>query len=150
MKVSESLCTIFGIGRAPVAPGTLASAFALVIAWPLAVLGGRGPVLLAAIAATAVGVWASNNYVRSTKNNDPSECVIDELSGQWITLAFAPVTPRAYVIAFLLFRFFDILKPWPISRLERLPGGFGVMADDLGAALAAGAVIAALAHAGLF
>ncbi len=147
MKVSESLSTVFGIGRAPFAPGTVASAFALVIGWPIAVIGGRGYLLLAGIVVAAIGAWASELYVRDMKEPDPSECVIDEVCGQWIALAFAPVSWVAYVVAFVLFRVFDIVKPWPISRLERLPGGLGVMADDLGAAVATGILVAALAHA---
>jgi phosphatidylglycerophosphatase A len=75
--------------------------------------------------------------------------VIAELAGQWIVCAFAPLSILAYVAAFILFRIFDILKPWPIGRLEHLPGGLGIMADDWGAAVYAGAIIAGLAHAGV-
>lgn len=102
--------------------------------------------LVAAIAALAIGAWASEVYARETNNSDPSECVIDELAGQWIACAFAPLSLPAYALAFLLFRVFDITKPWPIRRLERLHGGIGIMFDDVAAALLAGAIIAVLAH----
>jgi phosphatidylglycerophosphatase A len=149
VRFRDQLVTMFGIGRAPVAPGTAASFVALLLAWPIAFWGGRFLLLFAGIAASAIGAWASEHYARETGRSDPSECVIDELAGQWIACAFAPVSLIAFVLAFLLFRLFDMTKPWPISRLEHLPGGFGIMADDLGAALAAGVIIAALAHAGI-
>lgn len=140
---------LFGVGRVSVAPGTAASFVALVLAWPIALWGGRFVLLMAAIAASAIGTWASDIYARDVGRSDPSECVIDELAGQWIVCAFAPLTIAAYLVAFLLFRLFDMTKPWPISRLERLPGGLGIMADDLGAALVAALIIAVLAHAGV-
>ena len=102
--------------------------------------------MLAAIIAFAVGAWASELYVARTKANDPCECVVDELAGQWIACAFAPVSLAGYVLAFVLFRLFDIWKPWPIRHVERLHGGLGIMADDVVAALMAGAILAVLAH----
>jgi phosphatidylglycerophosphatase A len=147
MKVSTAIATLFGIGRAPVAPGTVASVVAVLLAWPIALYGGRAALLVAGIAASAIGAWAGDHYARDTKQTDPSECVVDELAGQWIVCAFAPVNFLAFLLAFVLFRLFDIFKPWPISRLERLPGGLGIMADDLGAALAAALIVAICAHA---
>jgi len=149
MKWSTQIATLFGIGRVPLAPGTVASLLAFVLAFPLAGWGGRLAVLMAGIVASAIGAWAAEHYARDSNNPNPSECVIDELAGQWIACAFAPFTFWAFLLAFILFRFFDIVKPWPISRLERLHGGLGIMADDLGAALASGAIIAVLAHARL-
>jgi phosphatidylglycerophosphatase A len=146
MKASAAIATLFGIGRAPVAPGTVASVVALILAWPIVLYGGRFGLLAAGIAASAIGSWAGEHYAHDTKQADPSECVVDELAGQWIACAFAPVSFLAFLFAFVLFRIFDILKPWPISKLEKLPGGFGIMADDLGAAVAAGVIIAICAH----
>jgi phosphatidylglycerophosphatase A len=146
MKLSAAIATVFGIGRIPVAPGTVASVVALILAWPIVIYGGRFGLLAAGIAASAIGAWAGEHYANDTKQADPSECVIDEVAGQWIACAFAPVSFLAFLLAFVLFRIFDILKPWPISRLERLPGGVGIMADDIAAAVAAGAIIAILAH----
>jgi phosphatidylglycerophosphatase A len=83
------------------------------------------------------------------QKTDPKECVIDELAGQWIACAFAPLSPVAYLLAFILFRAFDITKIWPVSRAERLHGGLGIMADDVVAALMAGAIIAVPAHLNL-
>lgn len=144
--LATNLATLWGLGRSRYAPGTVASVAALPLAWGIALLGGRVSLLVAAIAALAIGAWASEVYARETNNSDPSECVIDELAGQWIACAFAPLSLPAYALAFLLFRVFDITKPWPIRRLERLHGGIGIMFDDVAAALLAGAIIAVLAH----
>jgi phosphatidylglycerophosphatase A len=157
MKIYESLATLFGIGRVRTAPGTVASLVALILAYPVAATGGRFMLLAGGLVANAVGAWACDVYAREKGQKDPPECVIDEFAGQWIACAFVPLSPFSFaplsllgfVLAFVLFRIFDIAKPWPISRLERLPGGLGIMADDLAAGLAAGVIIAVLAHAGL-
>ncbi len=150
LRLAEPLATLFGIGRVPSAPGTAASAVALPLAWIIAEFGGRFALLFAAIVAFAVGSWACEIYARSKGNPDPSECVIDELAGQWIVCAFAPLSIPAYILAFILFRVFDILKPWPINITERrVPGGLGIMADDVVAGLMASLIIAVLAHLGI-
>jgi phosphatidylglycerophosphatase A len=150
-KVYTSIATAFGVGYSRIAPGTAASIVALPFAWLIAISGGRFALLLAAILATASGAWACELYAHEKKENDPSECVIDEVAGQWIACAFVPSNNilLGYALAFVLFRFFDIVKPWPISAAERLPGGFGIMADDVVAGLFAGIIIAILAHLGL-
>jgi phosphatidylglycerophosphatase A len=137
---------MFGVGYARYAPGTMGSLVALPLAWLIAFEWGRFVLLVASILALAVGGWASELYAARTQNVDPKECVIDELAGQWIACAFAPVSIPAYILAFILFRVFDITKLWPVSRAERLHGGVGIMADDVVAALMAGAIIAVLAH----
>ena len=90
-----------------------------------------------------MGCWASGVYIAAGDDPDPSPVVIDEVAGQWLTLLVAPLDLAWYALAFVLFRFFDILKPWPIGWLERrVPGALGVMLDDVAAALAAMAVLA--------
>ena len=147
---SAPIATLFGIGRFPYAPGTLASAFALPLAAAIQYLAGPYGVLAAAIIATLIGLWASAHYVRLTGNPDPSECVVDELAGQWFACALAcllaPFTIISYGLAFLLFRLFDITKLWPVSAAERAPGGVGVMLDDVVAGLMAGAFILIARH----
>lgn len=84
----------------------------------------------------AIGVAASDLYARANGVKDPPEVVIDEVAGQCLTLIVVPLAPLSYVIGFLLFRFFDIAKPFPIRWLERkLPGGYGIMLDDTVAAI---------------
>ena len=148
-RTARAIATLFGVGYVRYAPGTAASIIALPVAWVLAMAGGRLLVLLAGILVLAIGAWASEIYAAETHKFDPSECVIDEVAGQWIACAFAPLSLIAYALAFLLFRVFDVLKPWPIRYLERLHGGIGIMADDVAAALIAAAIIAVLAHLGL-
>jgi phosphatidylglycerophosphatase A len=79
--------------------------------------------------------------------HDPGAVVIDEVAGQWLTLTVAPLEPLAYLLGFVLFRIADVLKPWPASWLDRRVGGaFGVMIDDVAAAIYAGAVLAIAVH----
>jgi len=92
----------------------------------------------------AVGGWAAEHYARERGVADPSECVIDEVAGQFIACAFAPPTIVGFIIAFLLFRALDIFKPWPIYLAERLPGGLGIVADDVVAGVISGLIIVIL------
>jgi phosphatidylglycerophosphatase A len=139
--VAAAVATLFGIGRLPFAAGTLASAVAVLLAWVIEGVAGQTALLVAATLAVIVGTLASDRYVRATGLKDPGACVIDELAGQWVACSFGVHSAAAYVVCFLLFRGFDVLKPWPISALESLPGGYGVMADDLGAGIFAGIVL---------
>ena len=148
-RTARTIATLFGIGYARYAPGTVASVAALPVAWSIAISGGRFALLFAGIVALAIGGWASELYASQTRTFDPRECVIDELAGQWIACAFAPPTLLGFAIAFLLFRIFDITKPWPIGHVERLHGGVGIMADDVVAALMAALILVVLARVGL-
>ena len=151
--VSTRLATCFGIGWIPIAPGTFASAAALPFGWLLVILGWKA-VLIGSVAATALGVWACGAHARRTGLYDPSECVLDEVAGQWFALvpiAFMSSGDnwRPYGMAFLLFRLFDILKPWPSSAAERLPGGYGVMMDDVLAGIIAAIILTGTLWIGL-
>ena len=150
MRFSTIIASVLGIGYFPVASGTVMSIVATVLAVILAQHGGGLTLIAASLIAFVIGIWACGDHVRATGRDDPSECVIDELAGQWLACAgicFTPIYPSvaAFALAFLLFRLFDILKPWPISAAEKLPGGMGVMADDMLAGLAA-AIIAGIVH----
>lgn len=144
MKVlARVLATFFGLGLAPLVPGTVASAAAALLfkfslhslAWPL-----YGLMVLIIFFA---GAAASDRYAVELGRPDPGRIVIDEVCGQLIALAFLPPGWPAVAVSFALFRFFDIIKPGPIRKLEKLPGGWGIMADDVAAGLAA-AVLARL------
>lgn len=141
--------TLFGIGHVPRAPGTAASAVAIVPAWGLLALGGWPLLLVATAMVTALGVWAAQHYANESEKDDPSEVVIDELAGQWLALVPATLDPAAFAIAFLAFRALDIAKPWPIWVLQRLPGGRGIMADDIAAGAIAAILVGASRAAGL-
>lgn len=146
---ATALATLLGIGRAPFAPGTWASLAALPLAWAIAALGGA--VLLTAwtLVAFGLGIWACEVYARESGKDDPSECVIDELAGQWLACLFAPLTAWGFALAFVAFRLFDIWKPWPINVAEQRPGGLGIMMDDILAGLFAGILVAAVHGTGL-
>lgn len=123
-------------GKSPYAPGTCGSLVAIALApfifMPLP-LWGR---LLLLLLLLYTGSRASGRAEEILGQTDPSEVVIDEVFGQWITcLPFASLGFREYLAAFVLFRIFDIVKPWPIRALEKIPGGLGIMLDDAAAGL---------------
>jgi len=107
------------------------------------------------VMATVIGTWAADTEARRRHRTDPGPVVVDEVAGQWLTfliaLLFLPETYSTPVVVlaaagFFIFRFFDIFKPWPVRRLESLPGGFGIMFDDLAAGLYSGGCLLILAH----
>ncbi len=104
--------------------------------------------MLFAVALTAVGVWAASHTETLSGKKDPSKVVIDEVAGQFIALLAVPfmIDPAwwSLILAFILFRFFDIVKPYPARRLESLESGLGIMADDVVAGVYAGIGVAAV------
>jgi phosphatidylglycerophosphatase A len=142
-KLALVLATWFGCGYSPVAPGTAGAAAAVLISWWFG--WGTVPNLIAGAVAGIAGTWAATVEARSSGRKDPGHIVIDEVAGQWITLAGAAVFSwRGLLLGFLLFRLFDIWKPAPVRQLESLPEGTGIMADDLMAGVY-GAVVLYLA-----
>ena len=136
VKVVDSLArgvaTAFGSGYSPLAPGTAGSAVGLLLFWPMAAWWwpwqlGAGAALL------VVGALAATRVAEGVGLKDPGIVVVDEVLGQWVTLVALPFTPVTAALGFLLFRVMDIVKPWPARDLERLPGGWGIMADDVAA-----------------
>jgi phosphatidylglycerophosphatase A len=126
--VALSLATAFGVGYVPFAPGTFGSAVGLVI-W--AILPPSTAVHAIAILITfGIGWWCGTVAERYYGGTDPGPVVIDEVMGMLVTLFMHPVGWPGALAAFFLFRAFDVLKPYPADRLEHLPGGLGVMADD--------------------
>ena len=136
-SLSVWIATSLGAGYFPVAPGTAGSVvgLALVIALRQSSLGAIGLGLsLAAMAAVvfALGVWSAGKAEKAFGRVDPGQVVIDEVLGQIITFIATPRIPRVGLIAgFILFRVFDIIKPFPAGRAERFPGGWGIMLDDV-------------------
>jgi phosphatidylglycerophosphatase A len=130
------VATWFGIGLLPGMPGTWASLAALPCGWAIRAVGGPAALAAAAVLAFALGCWASTRVAAASGRGDPGFIVIDEVAAQWLVLVAAPLDWRAYTAAFLLFRVFDIVKPWPIRAVERrVGGGLGIMLDDVVAAL---------------
>lgn len=141
------LASWFGAGRAPRAPGTLGSLAAVALAWLLHRFAGAEPWVFGALAAALFlpGVWAAGETAIALGKKDPNLVVVDEVIGQLLTLAGASVLNwKSWVAAFVFFRAFDIWKPVPVRQLERLPGGWGIVADDVMAG-AYGALVLAVA-----
>ncbi|SVA76426.1 uncharacterized protein METZ01_LOCUS129280 [marine metagenome] len=135
VELSEWLATCFKIGHLPIAPGTWGS-LAAVIGWWLW-LQYLDPLVFIVLIITIfiIGVFATNIIINHTGEKDPSRVVIDEMAGQWLGLLMLPDGMLYIAGAFILFRFLDILKPWPIRQLEQFPKGWGVMLDDMLAGL---------------
>lgn len=130
--------TWFGSGLLRPAPGTWGTIAALPFAFVIEWAGGPFVLALAALLVFTVGVWAAGHYCVAAEKDDAPEIVIDEVAAVWLVVAALPATVAGLIAAFILFRFFDILKPWPIRLAERrFKGGFGVMIDDMLAALLA-------------
>jgi phosphatidylglycerophosphatase A len=163
VNAAKLVATGFGLGLAPWAPGTVGSLGAVALGIALHLIGDF-PLLLAGLLVVTIAGWVSTEaYMKATGREDPPEVVIDEFAGQLIALlplsfglwhigrapeVFLAAWP-GYVGGFVMFRLFDIWKPWLIGRAERLPGATGVMFDDILAGVAAALVItvaAVIAH----
>ena len=160
--LAKFIATMGGIGFSPKAPGTVASAASIPLAWLLHWAGGFSLFAIATLAAILGGWWATREYVAGLgETADPSEVVIDELAGQWVALwplsfgmmfsdSAAHVFPYpGWIAAFALFRLFDIWKPGPVGWADRQHGAFGIMADDVIAGIIAALIatlMAGMAH----
>jgi phosphatidylglycerophosphatase A len=138
----------FGCGLFPRAPGTAGTLGAL----PLYLLVrpfGLAPLAAVALVVTAVGIWASSHVAIASGQKDPQFVCVDEVAGVLVAWLAAPPTWKGVLAGFCLFRLFDWVKPFPARRLERLPGGFGIVFDDLAAGAWAAAVLIACRFADL-
>ncbi len=143
-NVARGLATWFGCGLAPWAPGTVGSIGALAPVIAVDRLVPLDGLEIAFCGALLFGpaVWASDVTSRAVGLKDPGLIVVDEVVGQWITLAGAThLNWKSWIAAFVLFRAFDMTKPFPVRRLENLAGGLGIVADDAGAAVYAALVL---------
>lgn len=128
--VAVFIATFGYVGYFPIAPGTAGSLAALLLYAAVRWVGTPGVELLTIVAVFAIGIWAASGTERALNRKDPGPVVIDEVLGMLITLAFLPLSWWGIAVGFLLFRVLDVIKPFPAGRLEHLPGGLGIMADD--------------------
>jgi phosphatidylglycerophosphatase A len=149
MSYKRFLASCFGLGNLPIAPGTWGSlppvAVLLMMGWTgiVSPVGVAVVMFMLALFGSVVCVRFAPVSIAATGKKDPSEVVADEFAGQAVTFIVAGMfTPAGIyptaLIGFLLFRIFDIIKPWPLRKLEKLPQGWGILADDLGAGVYAG------------
>ncbi|HSD28710.1 MAG TPA: phosphatidylglycerophosphatase A [Vicinamibacteria bacterium] len=130
--LARVVATVFGTGYSALAPGTVGSAMGVLLFWPMASAAWPWQAAASAIL-FVVGSLAAARVARRMNRKDPGVVVVDEVVGQWVTLIALPFTPVTAGLGFVLFRVMDIVKPWPARDLERVPGGWGIMADDVAA-----------------
>lgn len=157
-SISYFISTGFYSGLSPKAPGTVGTLFCTLLIcafWNLApnahqIIAVFSPGLLCLISTVlglvCIGYYYQNSADQNKNKFDPQEIVIDEFAGFLLTLAFLPPNNTSLILAFVAFRFFDILKPWPVKIFEKLPGAWGVMMDDLAAGLYGGLTVSVLTH----
>ncbi len=159
-RLAHIVGTVFGVGHLRPAPGTWGSLAALPMGYGLHLAGGFPLLLMATVAVFILGVWAATEMTEGKDNHDPSEIVIDEVAGQFVALWSLSYPAWAHdinitalwpgwIAAFVLFRLFDITKPWLVGWADRRDGALGVMLDDViaGAFAAVGVLLlAGLAH----
>lgn len=125
-----TIATGFGAGYSPIAPGTAGSILALALAfW---VFGGNTLyIIIATIVFFAAGTVSASFIEKDRKTKDPQLVVVDEMVGMWISLLLVPSLWWSYLIAFIFFRLFDVVKPFPVNTVQNLHGGIGIMLDDV-------------------
>jgi phosphatidylglycerophosphatase A len=147
--VPTLIATSFGAGFSPVAPGTMGTLTAIPLAWALSRLDGW-VFIVATVAVTAIGTWAASRFIAASGTHDDQRIVVDEVAGYLVTLLLVTKTWVHLILAFFLFRLFDIWKPPPVRQVdEHVMGGLGVMADDLAAGIYGMLVLLALDRFGV-
>lgn len=130
-RLALALATAGYSGYVPFAPGTVGSAVGVGVYLALSATGAPWAVPAAILVVFAAGVWASGRAETHFRTTDPGPVVIDEVAGMLVSVAWIDAGAASLAAGFVLFRIFDIFKPYPAGRLERLPGGLGIMADDM-------------------
>jgi phosphatidylglycerophosphatase A len=152
-RVQVIIATGFGSGYAPFAPGTAGTVVAVALFIPLAPLAEQAPWLFLAtlVGLTGIAVWAAQGADQHFDSHDNKKIVIDEILGYFVTLAWVPYDWKTALAAFILFRFFDILKPPPVNIIDKkLAGGWGVVLDDVMAGIYANLSLQLLLYLGVF
>jgi len=130
-RIAKIIASYFYVGYIPIIPGTFGSLAAFSLYFPLLRLNYWPAYLAVVVIVSLLGIWAAGVMERESKIIDPSFVVIDEVAGQLITLFLVPFSWISVILGFLLFRALDIVKPFPARNAENLPGGWGIMTDDI-------------------
>ena len=145
-----TLLVTFGyIGKVKYIPGTIGSFAGLLVGAVIIKLTNYNVFMSCFFILTVISIFAVDEYLKSSENLDPQEVVVDEVLGQWIAIAFIPFNFKSFLIAFILFRFFDISKIYPINKIEKIKGYLGVIGDDLFAGIITAIIILTLTYYGL-
>ena len=145
------LATWGSLGLLKPGPGTWGTLGALPFGYALLFFGGIPALLIASVTVFILGLWSAKHFEQMVREKDSGMVVIDEVVGMWVTLIPALLTPLSFILAFILFRLFDILKPWPICWLDKkFKGAIGVMIDDVMAGIYAALVLMGLHYVPLF
>ena len=140
-KLIVNFCTLFNLGFVKFMPGTIGSLVSLPLGYITLKFFGFWIFILIIILLILVSYFAISKYLISNESKDPKEVIIDEFIGQFIALIFIPNSVLGLLLSFLLFRFFDITKLYPVNKAEKIPGAIGVLADDIVAGLMAAGII---------
>lgn len=147
-RIIKTLATGFGSGLSPVVPGTmgtLVGVLVCLISYPLPLVFR----IVFVMAIAAISIYVSDRAEALFKKKDDQRIVIDEIAGFQVAMLPVAITGLHLLIAFVLFRLFDIWKPYPLNRLQNLPGGWGIVADDLGAGIYAALILGILTLTGI-
>jgi len=143
-KIERAIATLFFVGHFPFAPGTLASGLGVLV---YLMVRGNTPLYLTLTACLlALGFWSASGAERTFRRKDPPEIVIDEFSSMLLVYLFVPFNVKFLITGFVLFRILDIFKIPPIKKLQKLPAGWGIMLDDIAAAILANIILQVLRH----
>ena len=148
-KIISLVVTFGGLGNVRHFPGTVGSLAGLFLGVFIIFFFNHNIFLMSFFILTLIGIFATDEYLKSSKNNDPQEVVIDEVLGQWIAIAFVPFTASSLILAFVIFRILDIGKPFPINKIEAIKGYIGVIGDDILAGVVTSIIIISLNAYGL-
>ena len=148
-KIISLIVTFGGLGNVRHFPGTVGSLAGLFLGVFIIFFFNHNIFLMSFFILTLIGIFATDEYLKSSKNNDPQEVVIDEVLGQWIAIACVPFTASSLILAFVISRILHIGKPFPINKIEAIIGYIGVIGDDILAGVVTAIIIISLNAYGL-
>lgn len=148
-NIISFIVTFGGLGKVKYFPGTVGSLAGLLFGVLIILITDHKVFLISFFVLTLIAIFATDEYLKKSENKDPQEIVIDEVLGQWIAIALIPFSPISLFLAFLIFRFLDISKLFPINKIEKIDGYAGVIGDDIFAGIETSIIIILLHLFGL-
>jgi len=143
-NIISFIVTCGGAGRVRYFPGTFGSFIGLLLGTTIILSTSHNFFLICFFVLMVIAIFSTEEYLKTSTSPDPQEIVIDEVLGQWIAIAFIPFTPLSLLLAFIIFRFLDITKLYPINKIEKIKGYIGVIGDDIFAGIITSLIIITL------